>query len=199
MSDAEAQETQEGGPLLVNKRELATQILKCSLPTVASLMDKYPDFPVHQRGANGVEWLFDAVAVTEFLEQKREEDRRASEAKSEFFKQFSLPIDNGTAPGATELTPSQRMAMAKARREERKLALETGMLISKAEMRQVLTGSMAKLGRFLDTLSGQVAKRHALPEEVARSMRSFIDEQRRVFVTEIKEVLEAEAAANGDD
>ena len=199
MSDAEAQETQSAEPLLVNKRELATQILKCSLPTVASLMDKYPDFPVHQRGDNGVEWLFDVVKVTEFLEQKREEEKRATEARSDLFRQFSLPIDSETAPGATELSPTQRMAMAKARLAERKLALETGMLVSKAEMRQVLTGAMAKLGRFLDTLPGQVARHHALPEEVARSMRSLIDEQRRVFVKEIQEALEIEAAANGDD
>ncbi|MDR3438963.1 hypothetical protein [Telmatospirillum sp.] len=183
--------------VLVNKRELATKILKCSLPTLSALMERYPDFPVHQRGANGVEWLFDAVAVSEFLEKIREDERRAAETRSEFFNQFSLPIDAPEFEGQKELTPTQRASLAKARLAERKLAVESGMLISKAEMRQTLTGALGKLGRFLETLPGQVARQHGLPEEVARSMSAAIDEQRRVFVKEMQEALAAEALNDG--
>jgi hypothetical protein len=53
--------------LLVNKRELARRVLGCSLPTVNDLIDGHADFPIVTRGAPGVEWQFDAAAVTEFL------------------------------------------------------------------------------------------------------------------------------------
>jgi len=176
--------------LLVTKKELASKILNCALTTLSSLIDKYPDFPIHKRGAKGVEWLFDAVAVSDFLEQKRTEERKAVEAKTEFFNQFSLPVDVPELQGHGELTPTQRVALAKARLAERKLALETGMLVSKAEMRQAMAGPVAQLGHFLDALAGKVARRHGLSETVTTSMQSMINEQHRQFVREINDILD---------
>jgi len=186
------------GRVLVNKRELAKRILKCSLPTLTDLIDRYEDFPIEQRGANGIEYMFDAELVVEFLRGKREEETRltaeAAAERAEYFKQFSLPIDDIAPEEARGLTPTQRQALAKARLIERKLALESSLLVSMAELRQDLTIPMQMLGKFLDTLPTQVGADLNLPEEAQRAMRSRIDEARRAFVREVERRMQSKDA-----
>lgn len=190
MSAMSLVETSSPERLLVNKRELAKRILRTSLPTLDDLMGKYPDFPIERQGSNGVEYLFDADRVVEFLRQKREDEARAAQQRQSLFEQFSLPIDDVAPDEARALTPAQRAALARARLAERKLAIESGLLVSSAEMRQVLTMALGRLGKFLEQLPGQVARDHRLPEEVARAMRSRMDDARRVFVRDLKALLE---------
>ena len=57
--------------LLVNKGKLA-RILKTSLPTLNSLLERYPDFPIGEQGSNGVEWRFDARKVRDYLREEEE-------------------------------------------------------------------------------------------------------------------------------
>lgn len=185
------------GRILANKRELA-RILRCSLPTLAKLIDDNPDFPVVGRGSNGVEWQFDAERVIEFIREKRDEARdqaqQSLEEKAAYFGQFSLPIDDVVPEEAKGLSPTQRASVAKARLIERKLAVETGMLVPVAELRQILQGAFMKLGRSLDGLPVLLARQHGLPEEVARAMRSSIDDFRRTFVNELANVLRDDEA-----
>src|SRR5690242_3110714 len=115
MQAAAAERVDSDGRLIVNKRELARRVLDCSLPTLNELIERYPDFPVERRGSNGVEWLFDADRVVDFLRAKREAEARASEERNALFAQFRLPIDEVAPEGADELSPAQRAALAKAR------------------------------------------------------------------------------------
>lgn len=176
--------------LVVNKRELARRILECSLPTLNELIERYPDFPIERKGSNGVEWEFDADGVVAFLAAKREAEARASDERNTLFAQFKLPIDEVAGEGAAELSPAQRAQLATARLKERKLAVEAGMLVSVAEVRQSLHVALARFGKFLDVLPKQVGTQHNLPEEVQRSMRGRLDDERRRFVAEIQAFLE---------
>ncbi len=176
----------------VNKRELARRVLNCSLPTLDDMLERWPDFPILRRGSNGVEWEFDAHKVVAFIRGKREESEREKERSAEFFQQFSLPIDD-IAGDAKEMTPAQRVQLAQARIKERELAIESGLLVNTAELRQDLTALFARLGKFLDQLPARVARDHNLPDEVIRAMRSNIDEQRRVFVRDMQRIF------TGDD
>jgi len=182
-------------PLHVNKRELARRILSCSLPTLNDLIERYNDFPVLERGSNGVEWKFDANAVVEFLARKREEERRQSEERSDLFRQFSLPIDEIAPDEARGLSPTQRGQLAKARLAERKLAIESGLLLQAAETRQVIQVALARLGKSLDGLPTQLGREFNLPEEVVRSMRGRLDDFRRGTVAELRGFLMQDAAA----
>lgn len=182
-----APDLEEQPRLFVNKRELA-KLLRCSIPTLDKLIDDNADFPVEHRGSNGVEWQFDADTVCQFIQAKRTAEAQQYKERSELFGQISLPIEDAPAGGGA-LTPTQRMNLARARMAERKLAMESGLLVSTAEMRQVLMISIAKFGRFLDTLPAQLGRRHGLPEEVVRAARQYIDEQRRLFVKEMQEAL----------
>lgn len=181
--------------LIVNKRELARQILKCSLPTLNDLIERYPDFPVELRGSNGVEWQFDAARVTKFLEDQREAEQRDSVARSELFKQFSLPIDEIAGDEAAGMSPTQRAALARARMAERKLALESGFLLQAAETRQALQTTLARFGKFLDGLPAELGRQFGLPDDVTVAMRSRIDEQRRQIVRELQAFLTQDRAA----
>lgn len=183
-----------GERLLVNKRELARQILNCSLPTLNDLIDRYPDFPVETRGSNGIEWQFDAHAVVEFLQGKREADQRDSAARAELFRQFTLPIDDVAGEEAKSLAPSQRLALARTRIVENKLAREAGLLVPTSEVRQNLAPALTRLMRFVDGLPRAIGSRFNLPEEVVAAMRNQLDDQRRELVAELDRAFEADAA-----
>lgn len=178
--------------LIVNKRELA-KILECSLPTLDNLIDRYSDFPVLQRGSNGIEFQFGAAAVIEFLRAKTEEEAHAADERRSLFEQFKLPIDEVAGGEGADLAPAQRAQMALARSREHELALKVGMVLPRSDHRQACDLLVRGVGQFLDQLPTQLARFHNLPEAVVRSMRSMIDEQRRAFVAQFTDELRAEA------
>lgn len=173
---------------LVNKRELA-KILKCSLPTVGALVDRYADFPVERRGSNGVEWQFDPEAVTTFLQQKREEETAAAaeahQQRAELLDQFRLPIDDIAPSDDAGLTPQQRLASARARQIEDRMAREAGLLVPTTEVRARLSAALAQLNQFLAALPGSIGRRYNLPDPVVRDMRRTIEQQQRQFLQEL--------------
>jgi phage terminase Nu1 subunit (DNA packaging protein) len=175
----------------VNKRELA-QIIGVSLPTLDRLLQLYPDFPLLRRGSPGFEWQFDPFAAKAFLKDKQEGQERDEAERRELLGQMRLKID---PPETVGQTPTQRLALAKARIAERKVALEAGHLVSTAEMRQALTMALAKQARFFDQLAGRLSRAHGLPAEVERSLRKMLDEGRAEFVRELREDLRVEADA----
>jgi phage terminase Nu1 subunit (DNA packaging protein) len=182
----------ERAPLVVNKRELA-RALKVSLPTLNELVERYPDFPVKARGSNGVGWEFELEIVIEFLRAKDEAARQAETERAALFKQLELPVDKHAIMPIGELSPTQRRQLAEARSKERKLAIEMGLLVEVPKMRQDLQLAIGRLGRFFDTLPTQIAREHNLPEEVMRSIRRRLDDQRRSFVEELVAVMGAGA------
>lgn len=194
-ADTLEREPAAGEDLRVNKRELS-HVLGVSLPTIDNLIDRYPDLPIAQRGSNGVPWEFDAAAVVAFLAEKRRHEAEQLQAKSEFLRQFTLPMDE-TAPEESRgaVSASQRKQIAEALRIERKLAMESGLLVPTSEIRQALTPAFANLGRFLETLPQQLGRRFNLPDEVVRAMREAIDDGRREFVRAAGSLLKRDADA----
>lgn len=172
----------------VNKGELA-RILDVSLPTLARMIAELEDFPVVARGDKGVEWRFDPAAVLAYLDERREREREASASREGWLQQFSLPGLEETDEEAKGLTPSQRLQLAKALRAEQENAVAAGLLIPKAEMRRVLQTAFARLGRFLDTLPGQIGTPLNLPDEVTRAMRNQIEDARRALVRDLRELV----------
>ncbi|MDE2165524.1 MAG: terminase small subunit [Alphaproteobacteria bacterium] len=177
---------------LVNKRELATRILKCSLPTIDNLLARHPDFPVEQRGDLGRSWIFDPQRVIDFLKAKRDEEEAAAIERAEFFSQFDFGLE--PPEEIKGLSPAQRLAMVRAKREERRLAIETGFLADVAKLRATLEPVLRKHAIFFDTLPAKLARELNLPEELMLALRRELDAERRQFVQAIGEAL----AANQD-
>lgn len=187
---------------LVNKRELA-KILRCSLPTVGALLDRYPDFPVERRGSNGVEWQFDPAAVTTFLQRRREDETAAAaeqhRERAALLDQFRLPIDDLAPPADATLTPQQRLATARARALEDKMAREAGLLVPTSQVRATLSTTLAQLNQFLAALPGTLGRQYNLPDPVVRDMRRRIEAQQRQLVAQLGALAPPDTAPDDVD
>lgn len=178
--------------LVCNKAELAER-LKCSLPTLDAWLRGDPDFPVKQRGSNGVAWQFVLTDVIAYLRRQDEEAQRAIDERKSLFEQFRLPLDEIASPEAEGLTPQQRAALALARQREHDLALAAGQVVMASDMREAYRRVFRAFGRFFDGMPAQLGRMHNLPDPVVRSIRAQVDEQRRNLVRDLGDELRAEA------
>jgi hypothetical protein len=157
-----------------------------------------PKFPIVSRGDQSGGWQFDLLAVRQYLSSNGK-----PAAKSASKKGARLPaidkaqLRNAVAPPAAkpmpgsprrsahhegEATARQRKDAADAALKENKLALETGELVVKSEVRQMLTELFAGLGQDLDAAPEEITKRCELPEDAAPGIRKVIDDIRTSMV-----------------
>jgi len=167
--------------ILVNKRDLALKVLRCSLPTLDAWIARDASFPVVTRGGNGVEWQFDPQAVLAYIATAKEAEEKAGAERQVFFAQFALPIDEAAPPGSSDLSPAQRLKIAKARQAEQQLARETGFLVETAKVRQALQTACAGMAKALQLLPRTICAEFNLPDEIERAVgRRIADSQRRM-------------------
>jgi phage terminase Nu1 subunit (DNA packaging protein) len=162
--------------LVVNKSELA-KILGVSKPTMGAILDRYPDFPIEQRGGLGVEWKFNPDLAKAFIIAKRAEEEAANATRSELLAQCSLPLDDVTPeePGAPRaLSAVERLQHARAMLAEDKLARERQFMVLKTDMRPHLGAVWLSLSQSLQALPAQIAARYNLPLPVVRDLKDFI-------------------------
>jgi len=170
----------------VNKRELAV-CLGVSLPTVSAWIDRYPDFPIVERGTNGREWRFDVEAVRGFMRRREEEEERAETARAEQIRQVSLPTtDPGDIAGNDVLTLDQIRAI----RATDELRRSRGFLVSVPELRQAMTAAIARWSAAELSVLQQAGRDLALPEPVVRALQDRFADARRQFVRSLAEATE---------
>lgn len=170
----------------VNKGELA-KLLRCSIPHVDALMERYAEFPVVSRGDKGQAWEFDAAEVGEFLAARRAEEEAEAEERSAALNTLQLPgFGKSTAAGSSA---HQDLAAVRAERERMKLAQEAGFLVSTSDLRMKLGDMMGRLQTGLRGIPSELRRRHGLPEDVERSCRTMMDEQLDKLVTDLQRDL----------
>jgi phage terminase Nu1 subunit (DNA packaging protein) len=180
---------------LVNKKELAA-LLGCALPTIAAWVDRYPDFPVQERGTNGRQWLFDPSEVRGFLLAKREAEQTEADERNERLKQFALPgLDQSDETGTIKAT--DLLAMARVRALQRQEQREAGLLVPTSDVRMALTSAFTRLNRALSAMLGQLARKHGWGEVQLRDARTMLHEMQRVFVRDAGSFAPADPL--GDD
>lgn len=182
--------------VIVNKRELA-KILGCSEPTIYSLMERYSDFPIEERGTNGKAYAFDAEKCTAFLRQKRQEEERAAAERLTLFDQFTFDLEpeEPARPGSG-LSPSQQLSLIRVKREERKMAMEAGELVMMRGVLATLSETVAEFGRFLDGLPALLQRQHNLPEGVIREVRATIENRRAAWYADLERKFKARGAGH---
>lgn len=169
----------------MNKRELAA-IVGRSVPTISNWIDKYPDFPVVDRGTNGKEWVFDPHAVRDFIATIEAADAQAAADRAARLQQLGLPF---TDPGDA----SQPSAVAYTLDDIKRIqALDTlrqqrGFLVDVTEIRQQLTSAVARWSRANRAAIAQAARDHNLPDPVARAIRESLEEAQRQFVAALRQ------------
>jgi len=170
-------------PVLVNKAEIAG-LLGISLPTLAAWIARYSDFPVFERGANGKEWRFDAAAVRAWELSRREAEIRDDAARRDLLAQFALPLsDPGDATagdGVASLEEIRRI------RETDRLRLERGFLVDVSQLRQQLTGAVAKWNRATHATMRQAARDLNLPDAVARELLARLSDAQTQFLRDLR-------------
>lgn len=175
-----------------NKRELARAI-DVSLPTLTALQERYPDaFVVIRSGGNGREYQYDITATVRNLAAIREREDQAAMQRLEGLDQLKLDL-GAAAPAesdtADRLSPAQRLQLARARREERRMALEDGLLVPADGIRSHLSEALTDLSRFLDALPGDLGRRFNLPPTVVDAMAQDIAQRRQQFVERLRSRL----------
>jgi phage terminase Nu1 subunit (DNA packaging protein) len=155
---------------------------------------RYPEFPVESKGTNGVEWQFDVESVVEFMREKDEAERKELEKRAEAMKAWMLPIAEPAtaAPGA--ISAAQQLQLARAAREQHKLAQESGLLIPASTVRLAARAAFSKLGPGLAQIADQVGRQHRLPDEIVQSTRAQIEDLIRLAVSEAARVLNEKSA-----
>ena len=179
---------------VVNKRELSS-LLKCSLPTLDSLLDRHGDaFPVVQRGSNGIAWQFDPEAVTAFLRAEQDREEAELAARAEALDQYRLPgLEPQPTPSGAK--PKDILDTLRAQRLQHDMAKQAGHLVWTTQVRQQLTTAVIGLNTFLHGLPGQCGRRFNLPDAVVADMARLIADQQAAFQRQLRELLTPPADA----
>jgi phage terminase Nu1 subunit (DNA packaging protein) len=175
----------------VNLDELAG-LLSVSLPTAKKLVEKYPDMPVLERGGQGKAWRFDAEAVTSFFAEVREREEAERAARGDLLAQLTLPLgkERDKATGK-ELSLREMIDAAKLRKVLREEEIDSGVLVSTAEMRAKLeTLIRAMVANQLGALNA-IEREHKIPSAVMAAIRAKFDAARTVFVRDAAQYLNA--------
>ena len=187
--------------LVVNKSELA-KILGVSKPTMSAILDRYPDFPIEQRGGLGVEWKFNPELCKAFVIAKRAEEEAANATRSELLAQCSLPLDDLVPedPGTPRnLSAVERLQHARAMLAEDKLARERQFMVLKTDMRARLAPVWLTMSQQLQALPARLATRYNLPAPVLRDMKDFIAAYQRDAYAQLIDLLPEDAAPMEDE
>ncbi len=173
--------------LRVNKKELAKLLGYQSTNAVDRLLERYPDFPIVERGSNGRDYVFDVENVKAWRAAQLEAERRAAAEREDLLGQSSLP---GMSDAAEKgLSGSQQLNFIKAKREEHKLGLETGLLVSTAELRFELDRAFTRLAQRLDALPENLARRFRLSPEIVHAIREDLEAWRKEQVADLGELM----------
>lgn len=173
--------------LWISKKELARK-LDCSLTTLDRIIDRYPDFPIEERGSNGIAYKFDLPKVDHFLSAKHLDEANAAAERFDLLAGLELESVNTNETGP--LSPSQQLAAIKLQREMQKLRHEEGFLIDVSTLRQTMTPIISEVVQFLDGMPDRLGRRFNLPIEVTEAMRADLEGQRCDLHSKLMDMLE---------
>lgn len=186
-----------GSPRIVNRKELAA-LLSCSLPTVTSIIDRYADLPVIQRGGLGKEWQFDADLVVAFLAERRDEEAQREAERSEMLAQLALPIGRKDENGKP-VSLDDELTAVKLRRLLREEEKETGFLVPTHEVRDALAKAFRGLNANLDSAIRRVGRTHNLPDPIVRAIEAEFANARQAFVRDAGRFLTDSTPTDDDE
>lgn len=187
--------------ILLNKREMARR-LKVSLPTLTAWMDRWPDFPVAQRGRNGASYGFDAEAVFAFLAQKQEEEAQATAGRDEQLMALQLSFDallpapEAAPPTGRRLSTKEEIELWKLRDLKRKEAERSGKLVIAGEVQQMFETAFARLSRDATSFIRRLGQREGWPDSQMRAVEGQFADMQRQSVKDALAILDTDPDAD---
>lgn len=174
-----------------NKRKLS-QVLGVTTVTLGNWFERWPDFPVLERGTNGRDYVFDVRAVVDFLRAKKEAEALAAAEKDEALSQLALPLlelEQPETAGGSRLSVKDQIAALDLSTKRRKEAVELGKLVAADEVSDSLMAAFANFSRGLRAAVRQAAVEQNLPASVTRALEARFADAQRTFVRECRVYL----------
>lgn len=161
---------------LVTKRELAN-LLHISRPTLDAWIDRWPDFPVQERGDHGRSWRFDPHAVCAFLAEKKQAADQQRVERDEALAQLVLPFSSEQDP-PRPAGPSLDDQIKAIKLNKMKLdqAREAGSLIEVDLIRERGRTFMLNLAQDLHNFLNRLGREQSWPGPVLQSYSRALDE-----------------------
>lgn len=173
-----------GAGQVVGKKELCAQ-LGWTRPKLDRRLDSDPNFPVRRRGSATGGWEFDIAAVDAYLTggvlSRTEEPPPAAAVNIE-----AQPL---AREHAAEATARQRRDTVQAQLLEDRLRRQRGELVEAEPLKLKLATAVTKLSSGLNSLPDVLARRLQLPEAAAAVVRQEIEDARRAFFAELRDLL----------
>lgn len=143
----------------VNLTDLG-ELTGISATTLRKLIARHADFPVLERGSNGVPYRFDVRDVKAWLDHHQSEKDAATEAHRDELAALQLelygpPVDDEPV---TRLTAQQRQQLAAAKYRENELSKQQGLLVRADEIEATLEAAFAILRKDMQALVDQIAR-----------------------------------------
>lgn len=174
---------------LVGKKELALR-LGWSRPTLDRRLDQDPKFPVVMRGTQQGGWAFDPDDVAAYLGVATFEDEPDDLTFDPEPEPTRAPAARAEHQG--EVTARQRTLTAQAQLLEDRLARQRGDLVEVGPLKLRLATAVTKLSTSLNVLPDTLGRRLHLPETATAIVRQEVEDARRAFFAELRELLTGE-------
>ncbi len=180
----------------LNKAEMAKR-LKVSLPTLTNWLDRWPDFPIVDRGTNGKSWRFDPHAVFDFLAERQEEEQRKSAGRDEQLERLQLQFDElfepEDQPRSLGTVPAkEQIDIWRLRELKRKEAERCGKLVVAEQLQDMFSSAFATLSRDTSMFLRRLAREQDWPEAVLRKAEADLADMQRKSVTAVLDTLKQE-------
>ena len=194
LSKGEGMEASPG--VTLNKAEMAKR-LKVSLPTLTNWLDRWPDFPIVDRGTNGKSWRFDPHAVFDFLAERQEEEQRKSAGRDEQLERLQLQFDElfepEDQPRSLGTVPAkEQIDIWRLRELKRKEAERCGKLVVAEQLQDMFSSAFATLSRDTSMFLRRLAREQDWPEAVLRKAEADLADMQRKSVTAVLDTLKQE-------
>ncbi|GAB6854188.1 terminase small subunit [Asaia astilbis] len=183
--------------IALNKAEMAKR-LKVSLPTMTNWLDRWPDFPVIERGTNGKSWRFDPHAVFDFLAERREEEQSKISGRDEQLERLQLQFDDLFQPKEQPrslggVSAKEQIDIWRLRELKRKEAERCGKLVVADQMQDMFSSAFATLSRESGVFLRRLAREQDWPEAVLRKAEADLASMQRKTVNAVLDTLKQEA------
>ena len=175
---------------LVTKRELV-HLLKISRPTLDVWIDRWPEFPIEEKGSHGRGYKFNARKVCAFLSARKQEEADLRAERDEQLAQLILPF--GPEPPKTGTGPSLDDQIKALKLNELRMAqaVRTRALVPADEVRDLLTRVFGDIGRAMRTFIEQLAREDGWPAPIRAERARRLAELQQQYVRDAAQLLSA--------
>ncbi|NHN83653.1 DNA packaging protein [Acetobacter musti] len=186
---------------MLNKRELARR-LKVSLPTLTAWMERWPEFPVAQRGTNGSSYRFDVEAVFAFLSERRDEEAQQKAGRDEQLMALQLsfadlfPAPAPLADSGRRMSPKEEIDLWKLRDLKRKEAERSGLLVVAEQVEQMFGAAFARLSRDSMSFIRRLGQQERWSDAQLRAVETRFADMQRQSVRDALALLDTDADAD---